>query len=680
MKAEEAKQNIAELSAQIHQHNYNYYVLSSPEISDYDFDMMLENLIRLEKEFPQFADLNSPTKRIGGDITKNFPTVEHRFPMRSLSNTYSEEDIEAFDQRVKKDLEIIPEYVCELKYDGVAISITYENGKFVKAITRGDGTKGDDVTSNIRTIRSIPLHLQGSFPALLEVRGEIFLPHAGFNKINAEREEAGEARFANPRNATSGSIKTQDSSEVAKRPLDCIFYSVHGDELPHHSHYENLMEARKWGFRTSDYIIKTSDHQTIFDFIHEMGKARPELPFDIDGVVIKVNDFDQQEILGSTAKSPRWAIAYKFMAEQASSQLLSVTYQVGRTGAVTPVANLTPVLLAGTVVKRASLHNADIISKLDLHEGDHVIVEKGGDIIPKITAVVLEDRITTSEPIRFITHCPECGSALIRDEDKAAHYCPNESACPPQIKGRIEHFISRKAMDIDSLGEGKVEILYEHGLLKDAADLYRLCYDDILDLEKVYPADEDKKERKVSFKEKSSENIIDGIKASLLVPFERVLFALGIRHVGETVALTLARHFGSIHALAAAEQETLTDIHEIGERIAESVISYFCDPVNQKLVARLEAAGVQMEIKDHGTERLQTLQGKSFVVSGTFEGYSRDEVKKMIDKHGGKNISSLSSKTDYIIIGENAGPSKLQKAEKLKIPVIRIQDFISMLT
>ncbi len=439
------------------------------------------------------------------------------------------------------------------------------------------------------------------------------------------------------------------------------------------------MEARKWGFRTSDYIIKTSDHQTIFDFIHEMGKARPELPFDIDGVVIKVNDFDQQEILGFTAKSPRWAIAYKFMAEQASSQLLSVTYQVGRTGAVTPVANLTPVPLAGTVVKRASLHNADIIAKLDLHEGDHVIVEKGGDIIPKITGVVLEDRITASEPIRFITHCPECGSALIRDEDKSAHYCPNESACPPQIKGRIEHFISRKAMDIDSLGEGKVEILFEHGLLKDAADLYRLSYDDILGLEKVYPADEEKKERKVSFKEKSSKNIIDGIKASLNVPFERVLFALGIRHVGETVAQTLARHFGSIHALAAAEQETLTDIHEIGERIAESVISYFGNPVNQKLVAQLEASGVQMEIKDHDTERLQTLQGKSFVISGTFEGYSRDEVKKMIDKHGGKNISSLSSKTDYLIIGENAGPSKLQKAEKLKISAIRIQDFIQML-
>ncbi len=645
MKAEEAKKRITELSTLIHQHNHNYYVLSSPEISDYEFDMLLEELIRLEHEFPQFADQNSPAKRVGGDISKDFPTIEHRFPMLSLSNTYSEEEIMAFDQRVQKDLETVPEYVCELKYDGVAISISYEEGKFVRAVTRGDGTKGDDVTANIRTVRSIPLHLQGHFPDFLEVRGEIFLPHEGFRKINADREEAGEARFANPRNATSGSIKMQDSAEVARRPLDCIFYSIHSEELPYNSHYENLMEARKWGFKTSDYIIKTTEHQQIFDFIHEMAKARPELAFDIDGVVIKVNDYLQQQMLGSTAKSPRWAIAYKFMAEQASSRLISVSYQVGRTGAITPVANLEPVALAGTIVKRASLHNADIIERLDLHEGDSVIVEKGGDIIPKITDVVIEERVKNSPPVLFIEYCPECNTKLLRDKDKAAHYCPNENACPPQIKGRIEHFISRRAMDIDSLGEGKVEILYEHGLLKDAADLYRLKFNDILGLEKTYPADEDKKERKVSFKEKTCQNIMDGINASLEVPFERVLFALGIRHVGETVARTLARRFGSMNALASAKAEELTDIHEIGERIAESVLSYFSEPRNQRLVAHLEAAGLQMEIKGHDAERLETLQGKSFVISGTFEGYSRDEIKVMIDKHGGKNLSSLSAKT-----------------------------------
>jgi len=679
MKAEEAKRRIEELSREVHQHNYKYYVLSAPEISDYEFDMLLEELVRLENEFPQLSDPNSPSKRIGGDITKDFPTVEHSIPMLSLSNTYSEEEIKAFDQRIVKELESSPEYVCELKYDGVAISITYENGKFIRAVTRGDGTKGDDVSSNIRTIRSIPLHLHGKFPASLEVRGEIFLPHAGFEKINTEREEAGDDRFANPRNAASGSIKMQDSAEVAKRPLDCIFYGIYGDDLPFESHYENLMEAKKWGFRTSDYIIKTTVLDEVFVFIHEMAQARPQLPFNIDGVVIKLNEYSLQRALGSTAKSPRWAIAYKFMAEQASTRLLSVSYQPGRTGAVTPVANLEPVLLAGTTVKRASLHNADIIEKLDLHEGDMLKVEKGGDIIPKIVGVVLEERRPDARAVHFITNCPECGTKLERQEDKAAYYCPNETGCPPQIKGRIEHFISRGAMDIDSLGEGKVGILYDHGLLHDVADLYHLKYDDILGIEKVYPTEEDKKERKVSFKEKTSRNIIEGIGASLEVPFERVLFALGIRYVGITVAKTLARHFKTMDALAAADAETLKDIHEIGERIAESVLDYFNNPVNISLIAKLKDAGLQMEMSDTDMHLPQKLAGKTFVISGSFEEYSRDEVKVLIGQYGGKNTSALSTRTDYLIAGDNAGPSKLEKAERLGISILEITDLLKII-
>ena len=660
-------------------HNYNYYVLSAPEVSDYEFDMLLEELILLEKEFPEFIDANSPSHRVGGDITKDFPTVAHRFPMLSLSNTYSEEEIAAFEERIMKDLESAPEYVCELKYDGVAISITYEQGKFIRAVTRGDGSKGDDVTANVRTIRSIPLQLHGHYPDLLEVRGEIFLPHKGFNLLNTERTEAGEPLFANPRNAASGSIKMQDSSEVARRPLDCIFYGLYSDELPFRSHYENLMEAKKWGLMISDYVIKTKDQQVVFEFIHEMAKARPTLPFDIDGVVIKVNDFGQQQSLGFTAKSPRWAIAYKFIAEQALTRLLSVDYQVGRTGAVTPVANLEAVPLAGTTVKRASLHNADVIQKLDLHEGDMLMVEKGGDIIPKITGVVTEDRTKNANPIHFISHCPECGTPLIRSEEQAAYYCPNEAGCPPQIKGKIEHFISRRAMDIDSLGEGKVEILYDHGFLRDIADLYKLRYEEILGLEKVYPAGEDKKERKVSFKEKTCRNIIDGIQASLEVPFERVVYALGIRYVGETVAKILARHFRSIDAMASADIETLTNIHEIGERIAASVMDYFRAPTNLQLLAKLKDAGIQMNIPDTEHHNPQKLAGKSFVVSGTFEGYSRDEVKRMIEQYGGKNISSLSAKTDYLLAGANAGPSKLQKAKTFGITLLGMDELLKMI-
>lgn len=679
MNEAEARERIRELTEQLRQHNYNYYVLSSPVISDYAFDMMLEELVQLEKTFPQFADPNSPTRRVGGEVTKDFPTVEHTIPMLSLSNTYSEEEVAAFDQRVRKELTRPPEYVCELKYDGVAISITYVDGHFVRAVTRGDGTRGDDVSANVKTIRSVPLRLYGNFPPAFEARGEIFLPHEGFLKINRDREESGEAPFANPRNAASGSIKMQDSAEVARRPLSCIFYSINGEGLPHNNHYDNLTEAKKWGLQISDYIIKTGSIDELFGFIHEMGSARASLPFDIDGVVIKVNNFTQQQSLGFTAKSPRWAIAYKFMAEQALTRLLSVSYQVGRTGAVTPVANLEPVLLAGTTVKRASLHNADVMAALDLHEGDMVKVEKGGDIIPKITGVVEDERIPGSGRVHFITHCPECSTALIRRDGEAAHYCPNDKACPPQIKGKIEHFISRRAMDIDSLGEGKVEILFDHGLVKDPADLYRLRFDDLLDLEKVFTAGEGKKERRVKFREKTVRNILKGIEASKEVSFERVLFALGIRYVGETVARTLARHYRSMEALAAADVPSLTSIHEIGERIANSVVEYFSDPAHLAMIERLRAEGLRMEILEDPDEGQALLEGKTFVISGTFEGYSRDAVRDMIIRHGGKNTSSVTSNTDYLIAGDNAGPAKLDKAAKNEVTVLKLDEFLSMI-
>ena len=569
--------------------------------------------------------------------------------------------------------------MCELKYDGVAISITYENGRFSRAVTRGDGTKGDKVSSNVKTIRSIPLKLKGDYPPFFEIRGEIFLPHESFSKINQDRIEAGESPFANPRNAASGSLKMQDSREVAQRPLDCIFYGIQGEGLRHNSHYENLLEAKKWGFRISSYIIKTSTLENVFTFIDDMANARNSLSFDIDGVVIKVNRYAQQEQLGTTAKSPRWAIAYKFMAEQAVTELLSVSYQVGRTGAITPVANLKPVQLAGTTVKRASLHNSDIIEKLDLHIGDQVIVEKGGDIIPKITGIKEELRPQDSEVVRYVTHCPECSTPLVRKVGEANHYCPNEDHCPPQIKGRIEHFISRRAMDIDSLGEGKVEILYDKGLIKSAADLYELKYDDLLGLEKVIPAEDGKKERKVSFQEKTCQNILNGIRASIQVPFERVLFALGIRYVGETVAKTLARHFRSMDALAAADMGSLTSIHEIGERIAESVIAYFNDPEKLKFIIRLSEHGVRMDMEEEVNGRPYLLEGKTFVISGIFDNYSRDEIKGLIEKYGGKFTSSISAQTDYLLAGDKAGPSKLHKATSMGIMIIDIGTFLSMI-
>ena len=679
MKEESAKIRIQELTEQVHQHNYNYYVLSAPTISDYDFDMLLEELIKLEAAFPRYADPNSPSMRVGGEISKDFPSVRHKSPMLSLSNTYSEEEIKEFDQRVKKLIGSDVEYVCELKYDGVAISISYKNGKFLQAITRGDGTQGDDVSQNVKTIRTIPLHLHGNFPEEFEIRGEIYLPHEGFRKINLEREESGEALFANPRNAASGSLKMLDSAEVSRRPLDCNFYSISSEQLLYDNHYDFLLKTNKWGFKTSAYIIKTHQLDDIFEFINDMAKGRDQLPFDIDGVVIKVNNFKQRDLLGSTAKSPRWAIAYKFKAEKAVTYLQSVSYQVGRTGAITPVANLKPVLLAGTTVKRASLHNADIIELLDLHEGDMVIVEKGGDIIPKISGIKKEQRSDHASPVQYITHCPECNTLLIRKEGKAKHYCPNENSCPPQIKGKLEHFISRRAMDIDSLGEGKIEILFDHGLLKDAADLYELRYEDLLGLEKIFPATEDKKQRKVSFKEKTCENIIKGIRSSLDIPFERVLFALGIRYVGETVAKILAKQFRSMEALAEAEAESLAAVHEIGVRIAESAYSYFHDPAKLQLVERLKNAGVHMAISEETDEHVQLLEGKTFVISGTFGEFSREAIKQLIEQYGGKNSSSLSSKTDYLLAGANAGPSKLEKAEALEIRVLEIKEFLEMI-
>lgn len=676
-----ARERIARLSEEIRHHNHQYYVLSHPSISDYDFDMLLEELIRLEKEFPEFLLPESPSQHVGGDVTKEFSQVKHRYPMMSLGNTYSEAEIRDFEDRIHKIIGEDVEYVCELKFDGVAIGLTYHNGILVQAVTRGDGIQGDDVTANIKTIRSIPLKLHGSdYPADFEIRGEIIMPHASFEKLNDQRTETGEEPFANPRNAASGSIKMQHSSEVAKRKLDCYLYYLLGEDLPYPTHYARLMAARSWGFKVSDYIVKCRSIDDIFDYLNSWNESRKELPFDIDGVVIKVNSLRQQELLGFTAKSPRWAIAYKFKAERVATRLLSVDFQIGRTGAVTPVANLQPVQLAGTVVKRASLHNADVIAALDLHSGDTVFVEKGGEIIPKIVAVDETMRHKGSEPQKFITHCPECNTLLIRQPGESAWYCPNESGCPPQIKGKLEHFISRKAMDIDSLGEGKIEILYDSGLVKNVADLYDLRAEDLLGLEKTYAAGDDKKEKRISFRDKTVSNILAGTENSRTVGFERVLFALGIRYVGETVAKRLARQFRDIDNLMKADLAGLTEVEEIGEKIAASVLAAFADPGFRALVSRLRAAGLQFEIAHSGhIQKSDRLAGLSFVVSGVFENFSRDELKKEIELHGGKNIGTISSKTSYVVAGEKMGPEKRKQAEKLGIPIISETEFVGMI-
>ncbi len=662
------KKRIETLTSELNQHNYNYYVLSQPTISDYDFDMMLKELQELEEKHPEWADENSPTKRVGGDITKKFDTVEHRFPMLSLSNSYSKEEIVDFENRIHKLIDQEVEYICELKYDGVAISLTYKDGKLLRAVTRGDGAKGEEVTANVRTIKSIPLQLTGDYPADFDIRGEIVFPLDKFAQLNEARKAAGEPEFANPRNTASGTIKMQDSSVVASRGLDCFLYALYGDNLPQRSHYEGLVAAGEYGFKVPKeedrYIRKTHSIEGIMEFIDYWDEERKNLPFEIDGIVIKVNSYDKQEELGFTAKSPRWAIAYKFKAERVSTKLNEITYQVGRTGAITPVANLEPVLLAGTTVKRASMHNADQIEKLDLRVGDTVYVEKGGEIIPKILGFDPGKRPSGSVPTKYIEECPECGTELIRKEGEAQHYCPNEYGCPPQIKGKMEHFIGRKMMDVDGLGAETVDQLFEAKLINNIADLYDLTKDQLLPLERMA--------------EKSVNNLLEGLENSKKIPFERVLFALGIRYVGETVAKKLAKHFITVDALAKATEEELIAVDEIGGRIAESVIDYFGDENNLEIIERLKQKGLQFAMDETELEGASdALTGKVFVVSGTFE-MSRNDLKKLIELNGGKNSGSISKKTDYLIRGENMGPSKLKKAEDLGIPMISESDFLSM--
>ena len=643
-------------------------MLNAPKISDKEFDDLMRELQDLEKEHPEYQDDNSPTMRVGSDLNKNFTQVAHKYPMLSLGNTYSENEVTDFYERVKKALNEDFEICCELKYDGTSISLTYEDGKLVRAVTRGDGEKGDDVTDNVKTIRTIPLVLHGNYPKSFEIRGEILMPWVVFEELNREKEAREEPLFANPRNAASGTLKLQNSAIVASRKLDAYLYYLLGEELPCDGHYENLQAAASWGFKTSEHTRKAHSLEEVFEYINYWDTERKNLPVATDGIVLKVNSLRQQKNLGFTAKSPRWAIAYKFQAERALTRLNRVTYQVGRTGAVTPVANLDPVQLSGTIVKRASLHNADIIEGLDLHIGDMVYVEKGGEIIPKITGVDKDARsMLIGEKVKFITHCPECGSKLIRFEGEAAHYCPNETACPPQIKGKIEHFISRKAMNIDGLGPETVDMFYRLGLIKDTADLYQLKTDDIKNLERMG--------------EKSAENIVNGIAASKEVPFERVLFALGIRFVGETVAKKIAKSFTDIEELENADLEKLKNIDEIGEKIAQSIITYFSNPVNRELVERLKSNGLQL----HRTEEdlsgyTDKLAGQSIVISGVFTHHSRDEYKEMIEKNGGKNVGSISSKTSFILAGENMGPAKLEKAQKLGVKIMSEDEFLALLS
>jgi DNA ligase (NAD+) len=684
MTSDEAKSRIHKLSEEINRHNHNYYVLDQPEITDYQFDMLLQELIVLENKFPEFLEENSPSQRVGGTITKSFENVAHKFPMLSLSNTYNEEEIQEFDERVRKLLGEKVEYICELKFDGVAISLTYEHGQLKRAVTRGDGNKGDDVTANVRTIKSIPLKLTGDFPDFFEIRGEIYYPHANFKKLNEDRLDEGLQLFANPRNAASGTLKMQDSAEVAKRKLDCFLYYMSSDIDIADNHYDSLLKAKNWGFRISSNMAKCNQIQEIFEFINDWNIGRRSLPFDIDGIVIKVNNFKQQRELGFTAKSPRWAIAYKFKADEARTKLLSVDFQVGRTGAVTPVANLEPVLLAGTIVKRATLHNADVIQQLGLHENDTVIVEKGGEIIPKIISVVDELRTAGSKQVQFIEKCPECATTLVRNNGEAAWICPNTYSCPPQLKGKIEHFISRKAMNIESLGEGKVEILFDNKLVYNVADLYDLKYVDLLGLEKVFVTEDPEnplviKERKVSFQKKTVENILQSLENSKNVPFSRVLFALGIRFVGETVAKKLVEAFPTLEQLIAANKESLMEVDEIGDRIADSVIDFFSNHDNISIVERLKDFGIQFEQETSIIRISNILEGKSLVVSGVFTNFSRDQLKEIIEQHGGKNVSSISAKTDFVVAGENMGPAKLEKAVKLKIKILSEEEFIQLI-
>lgn len=661
------RQRILQLRKELHEHNYKYYVLNQPEISDQEFDFMMKKLQELEARHEDMFDPNSPTQRVGSDINQEFTQVTHKYPMLSLANTYSQEEVADFYNSVKKGLNDEDfEICCELKYDGLSISLTYEDGKLVRGVTRGDGVHGDDVTANVKTIRSIPLVLKdGDWPKEFEIRGEILMPWNVFERLNQEREAAEEPLFANPRNAASGTLKSQNSALVASRNLDAYLYYLLGDELPGDGHYENLEKAREWGFKISEGMRKVKTLQEIYDFIDYWDTERKNLPVATDGIVLKVNSLRQQRALGYTAKNPRWAIAYKFKAERACTRLNEVTFQVGRTGAVTPVANMEPVQLAGTTVRRATLNNEDFIRSLDLHIGDYVYVEKGGEIIPKIVGVDIEQRPIIAQPVTFVTHCPECGAKLVRYEGEAAYYCPNDAGCPPQIKGRIEHFISRKAMNIDSIGPETVDDFYRHGLVRNVADLY--------DIE-VQQINGD------GSRQKSAEKIVNGIEASKQVPFERVVFALGIRFVGETTARLLARHFKTIDALAAASLQDLLEVEGVGEVIAKSVMTYFRNPVTMQIVERLRGYGLQMALSEEQmSSATDKLAGKSIVISGVFAHHSRDEYKQMIEQNGGKNVGSISGKTSFILAGENMGPAKLQKAEKLGIQIVDEETFLKMI-
>ncbi|MDY8138276.1 NAD-dependent DNA ligase LigA [Aquimarina sp. 2201CG5-10] len=661
------EQKINQLREELRQHNYNYYVLDAPTISDYEFDIRLKELQKLEEEHPEFYDANSPTLRVGGEVTKNFETVVHEQRMYSLDNSYSKEDLLDWEKRIKKLVDGDVSYTCELKYDGASINLTYEEGELVRAVTRGDGIQGDNVSTNVKTIKSVPLKLKGDFPPKFDIRGEIILPYDGFAKMNQERIAAGEEPYANPRNTASGSLKLQDSGEVAKRPLDCLLYNIVGDRLGLVTQYESLEKARNWGFKVPAESKLVNSIEEVLTFVEHWDEHRHNLPYETDGVVIKVNNLQQQDELGFTAKAPRWAMAYKFKAEQESTVLNEITYQVGRTGAITPVANLEPVLLAGTTVKRASLHNADQIEKLDIRVGDTVFVEKGGEIIPKIVGVDFAKRDQDSTPTKYITECPECNTTLIRKDGEAQHYCPNDQGCSPQIVGRIQHYISRKAMDIEGLGGETVALLVQEGLISNYADLYELKKEQVIPLERMA--------------EKSADNLVIGIDKSKEIPFERVLFALGIRYVGETVAKKLAKHYKTIDAIIIASEEELVNVDEIGIKIAQSVREFFNSEENTTLVRRLQQHGIQLEISaEKLANQTDTLKGQTFVVSGVFEKVSRNELKKMIEDNGGKVSSSISSKTSYIVAGANMGPSKLEKANKLQIPIISEDDFLNLIS
>lgn len=661
------KQRILQLRQELHEHNHKYYVLNQPSISDQEFDFMMHELQELEARHPEMADPDSPTQRVGSDISTEFKQVAHKYPMLSLANTYNEQDVADFYNSVSKGLNGEDfEICCEMKYDGLSISLTYVDGRLTQAVTRGDGVHGDDVTANVRTIRSIPLVLKdGDWPREFEIRGEILMPWQSFERLNAEREAAEEPLFANPRNAASGTLKSLNPAVAAKRKLDAYLYYLLGDGIEGDGHYENLMRAKAWGFKISDGMRKVKTLQEIYDFINYWDTERKNLPVATDGIVLKVNSLRQQRALGYTAKSPRWAIAYKFKAERECTRLREVTYQVGRTGQITPVANMEPVQLAGTTVRRATLNNEDFIRSLDLHEGDYVYVEKGGEIIPKIVGVDTERREASARPVEFITRCPECGSELVRYEGEAAHYCPNDAGCPPQIKGRIEHFISRRAMNIDSLGPETIDEYYRRGLIHNIADLYDIRVEQI---------------NGDGSRQKSAQKVVDGIEASKQVPFERVVFALGIRFVGETSARLLARHFKDIDHLAAATLQELTDIDGVGEVIAKSVITYFHNPINMEIVNRLRAYGLQMSLSEEQMQAASTkLAGKSIVISGVFTHHSRDEYKRIIEQNGGKNVGSISGKTSFILAGDNMGPAKLQKAEKLGVPIVDEETFLEMI-